>query len=87
MKSPWTTFALAIVILFIVLVTGKFNGTTLLALLVLVILGGIFPPFAVPFAAVILVYLLLVHGPDAVKKVTPTPGSAPTSGARPGQPS
>lgn len=71
MNSPWTVFGIAIAIFFILLVTNRFSGTVLLGLLALVILGGIFPPIAVPFAAAILVFVLLVHGQEALSKLTP----------------
>lgn len=73
MNSPWTVFGIAIAIFFVLLVTGRFSGTVLLGLLVLVILGGIFPPLAIPFGAAILLFILLVHGQEALSKLTPKP--------------
>lgn len=72
MNSPWTVVALGLIILFIEWITGNINKTTILAVAILVLLGGIFPPFAVMFAAVILVYLMLTRGQKVLARLTPS---------------
>lgn len=74
MNSPWTVLAIAIVIFFIELLTKGWNQTLLISLLVLVLLGAIFPPFAIAFGGAILLYLIVTRGTDILKPFTPTGG-------------
>lgn len=77
MNSPWTALALGLVILFIEWIAGTINKTTILALTILVLLGGIFPPFAIMFAAVILLYLMLTKGKTVLSHLNPEPSAPP----------
>lgn len=68
MNSPWTVIALALVILLIEIVTNQWNDGILIALLILILVGAIFPPFAIGFSALILLYLVLRRGPTVLKQ-------------------
>ena len=71
MNSPWTVLAIGLIILFIEWISGTLNKTTILALAILILIGGIFPPFAIMLAAVILFYLMLTRGNKLLARLTP----------------
>lgn len=70
MNSPWSVVAIAILLLIVTIMAGVFKPVTLAALLVFVILGMIFPPVAIWVGAIMLLYLLMVHGVNVASNVT-----------------
>lgn len=67
MKSPWTTVAIGIVLAAILIVSGKWNDSLLLALLLLFLIAAIFPPAGVTIGGLALLYVILVHGRTAIE--------------------
>jgi hypothetical protein len=55
--SIWTVVVMAAVIALIAIVRGHFKASTLLALVVLVLVGALWPPVAVLIGGVALVWL------------------------------
>jgi len=77
-ETPWTTIALAAGIALVALIRGKFSETLWIALLGLLLLGAALPPAGALTGALVLFYLVLVHGREVFATITTTLGGKPT---------
>lgn len=68
--SFWGVLALALAITVLVGAAGQWSGGFWVALGVLVIIGAIWPPIALLFGGLVLLYLALVHGQTFLKNVS-----------------
>lgn len=76
MNNPWVVIGMAIIILFIDLVTTGFTPTVMLGLIFFVLIGTLIPPFGIAFGAAIIAFLLLTKGSKALSKITPSTKSS-----------
>lgn len=67
--SKWTVYALAVVIAFFGFVAGHWSASLWLALAVFLVVGSIFPPVGIIVGAIVVLRLVLVHGPTVIQNV------------------
>ena len=65
----WTVVVMAAVIAIVAVVRGHFQGSTLLALVVLVLVGALWPPVGVLIGGVALVWLALTQTVPLLRQV------------------
>lgn len=72
----WGVITIAVLIAGIGLAVGAFSGGLVLALVVLIVAGAIFPPVALLVGGVALFYLLFVHGQELFGKLNTALGGS-----------
>ena len=84
-ESAWPVGALAAVIALIALVRGHWSDTLVVALVVFLLGGFLFPPAGILIGACVVFYLVIVHGAelagDVKALVTPSSGDTAASAA------
>lgn len=68
-NSIWTVVVIAAVIALVAIVRGLFKASTLLALVVLVLVGALWPPAAVVIGGVALVWLAFTQAVPLIKQL------------------
>lgn len=68
-NSIWTVVVIAAVIALVAIVRGFFKASTLLALVVLVLVGALWPPAAVVIGGVALVWLAFTQAVPLIKQL------------------
>lgn len=61
MNNPWIGLIMALIIGFLWIITGKWTGSGVLYLAVLVIMGALFPPLAIAIGMIAITMLVLTH--------------------------
>lgn len=65
----WTVVVIAAVIALVHIVRGQFTATTLLALVLLVLVGALWPPLAILIGGVALVWLTFTQGVPLLRQL------------------
>jgi len=61
MTNPWVAFGLALAVAVALILTGNWSSHAMLALIVLLLVAGMFPPLGIAVFSLVLVTLLLRH--------------------------
>lgn len=73
-SSPWSVAVIALLIAIIVLARGGFgtpNGMRAgIGLVVLLLIGFLWPPLGILIGGIALFYLVFVHGPSLIQQLT-----------------
>ena len=80
----WVVIALAIVIAAISILVGHWSSGLFVALIVLLVMGAVFPPAAVLIGGVVVLDLLFVHHNELSKALNAALGVPPTSSSSSG---
>lgn len=69
MNSVWTVIVLAAIIALVAIVRGHFTASTLLALVVLVLAGALWPPLGILIGGVALVWIVFTQGIPLLRQI------------------